>query len=183
MGKLYMSLKDFDKAMRTFQNITDAQPKYSEAYFYQANIMEMTGKRSEAVKLHKKTLEITPEYVPSLNNLAFLYAEGMGNIEDAFGMAQKAKELAPANGSVTDTLGWVLYKKSEFDESIKYLSEAIRYLPEEPSIRYHLGLAYLKKGNTEKAAEQLNNAIRFGKEISFPEIKDAKMAILSMKMD
>ncbi len=172
--KTYISVKDYEKALEISNNLEKSHPKNASAYFFQANIMEITGKKESAVKKHEKVLELSPDFILSLNNLAYLYAEGHGPMDKAVVMAQKAKKLSPKSGSITDTLGWVLYKKGSYDEAVKYFIEAIQYLPDNPSIQYHLGLAYLKKGMRDEAREQLKNAIRLGSKGSFPEIDDAR---------
>jgi len=111
----------------------------------------------------------------------YLYVDGYGSIGEAIDMAHKAKRLAPKNGSVTDTLGWVLFKSGNYEEALRYLIESTYYLPGNPTIRYHLALAYLKKGMVEKAEKQLKNAIRLGNPSPFPELNDAKKILEGLK--
>jgi putative PEP-CTERM system TPR-repeat lipoprotein len=180
LGKAYVATRDFQQALRIFRDVEKSNPGYAPAYFLQASTLEMMGKKEKAIKKYKRTLELFPSNVFSLNNLAYLYAEGYGPVEEAVKLAKKAKELAPRNGSITDTLGWVLYKSGNYDEAIKAFIEATYYLPEEPTVRYHLGLAYLKKGMNARAAEQLKNAIRLGRVTPFPEIDDAQKLLESI---
>lgn len=119
--------------------------------------------------------------MPSLNNLAYLYAEGYGPIDEAVDMANRAKKLAPKNGKVADTLGWILYKKGNYDEALKNFIEATYSIPGDPTIRYHLGLTYLKKGITDKAEEQLKNAVHLGASSKFPDLNDAQKILESLK--
>jgi putative PEP-CTERM system TPR-repeat lipoprotein len=174
LGKTYISLKDYGKALEISDKLEKSESISASAYFYQASVLEITGKKESAVKKHKKVLELSPDFIPSLNNLAYLYAEGYGPIDQAIVMAQKAKKLSPESASITDTLGWALYKKGSYDDAVKYFNEAIQYIPDNPSIQYHLGLAYLKKGMRVKAEEHLNNAVRLGSTESFPEINDVR---------
>jgi Tfp pilus assembly protein PilF len=132
------------------------------------------GKRKEAVGKHEKALKLSPDYAPSLNNLAYLYAEGFGPLDKAHEMAKRAREIAPKDGSVADTLGWLLFKKDKYEEALRYFEEALRYLPEEPTIHYHVGLAYLKVGNTDKSKSQLEQSILLGQKSDFPEADTAE---------
>ena len=174
LGKTYAATENFQKALETFKGIEKFNPYYAPAYFLQANTLERMGRKKDAVEKHLKTLKLSPDYIPSLNNLAYLYAEGYGPVEEAVKLAQRAKKLAPENGSITDTLGWALFNKGDYDDALKQFIEATYYLPGEPAIRYHLGLAYLKKGMNNKAMEQLKNAIRIGRQSAFPEMESAK---------
>jgi len=181
IGNAYVQIKDYEKALNTFDEIAKSNPEYAPSYFFQANIMELMGKRKAAVGKHERALEISPDYAPSLNNLAYLYAEGFGPIDKAHEMAKRAKQIAPKDGSVTDTLGWILFKKGEYNEALKYFLEASTYLPEEPTIQYHLGLVYLKKGMDDNAKTHLEDAIRIGTKRQFTELEDAQRLLAGLK--
>ncbi|HDH53598.1 MAG TPA: tetratricopeptide repeat protein, partial [Nitrospirae bacterium] len=177
LGKIYASTENFQKALETFKEVEKFKPYYAPVCFLLANTLEKMGRKKDAVGKHLKTLKLSPDYIPSLNNLAYLYAEGYGPVEEAVKLAQRAKKLAPENGSITDTLGWALFNKGDYDDALKQFIEATYYLPGEPAIRYHLGLAYLKEGMNDKAEEQLKNAVRLGRGSDFSELKDAEKAL------
>jgi putative PEP-CTERM system TPR-repeat lipoprotein len=174
IGRIYVSMKEFQKAIEIFKELERSNPKYVPAYFYQAQILEQKGQKKEAAEKYGKLLEMSPNYAPALNNLAYLFIEGNGPIDKAVEMAQKAKRIAPRDGGLTDTLGWALYHAGKYDDAVTYLIEATYYLPGEPAIRYHLALAYLKKGMQDKAEEQLKNSIRLGRISPFPEFQEAQ---------
>ena len=181
LGRTFTASKDYRKALEIFKEIEKSKPDDAPAYFFQANVLEMMGRKRDAVKKHIETLALSPDYIPSLNNLAYLYAEGYGPVEEAVDLAERARKLAPENGNIIDTLGWVFFNKGDYDNALKYLIEATYYLPGEPAIRYHLGLTYLKKGMNGKAEEQLKNAIRLGRQSNFSEIKAAEQALEEIK--
>jgi Tfp pilus assembly protein PilF len=72
-------------------------------------------------------LAIEPDHVQSLSYLAFSMAELNQTLPEAEKLARHASELAPKDGYVLDTLGWVLYKQKKFSESIKVLEKAHQY--------------------------------------------------------
>jgi len=180
-GNAYVQMKDYTRAMDIFDGLQKKYPNLAPPYFFQGSALEMMGKTEAAVKRHEKALEISPDYAPSLNNLAYLYAEGQGNIEKAVELARRAKKIVPGDGNITDTLGWTLFKKGNYDEALEYFLEALSYLPEEPTIRYHLGLAYHKKGMEAPAREQLEKAILLGKKSHFHEIDEARDVLEGLK--
>ncbi len=180
IARTYVSLNESETAMGLLEETGQSNPGYVPAYYFHSIILEKAGKKEAAIEKHKRVLELSPDYIPSLNNLAYLYADGYGPIEKAVKMAQKAKELAPESGSVTDTLGWTLYKNADYSGALKQFIEATHYLPGEPTIRYHLGLAYIEKGMDVKAEEQLKNAVRLGRKTSFPELEETKKILEGM---
>lgn len=180
-GRVYLTAGEYKKAMDVFKGIEKSNSEYAPAYFFQATVLELEGRKEAAVERHKKALEYSPDYVPSLNNLAYLYTEGYGPLEKAVEMAQKAKKSAPRDGRVSDTLGWAYYKTGNYDEALKNFKEAVYYLPDEAAIHYHFGLAYMKKNMNDRAEKEFNDAIRLGYQTSFPELKDAQAALERVK--
>jgi len=65
-------------------------------------------------------------------------------------MIRKALGIEPDNGAYIDSLGWLYFKQGRFQEAIKELERA-SILFKDPVIFDHLGDAYLKTGDTEKA--------------------------------
>ena len=63
----------------------------------------------EAVREHgeayQKVLEIDKSFAPAANNLAWNYAESNSNLDTAFNLAQKARDLRPNDPAIADTLG------------------------------------------------------------------------------
>jgi putative PEP-CTERM system TPR-repeat lipoprotein len=181
IGRIYISMKELQKASEIFEELERSTPKYVPAFFYQAQILEQKGQKKDAAEKYNELLKLSPNYAPALNNLAYLFIEGYGPIDKAVEMSQKAKKLMPGDGGTTDTLGWALYHAGKYDEALTYLIEATYYLPGEPAVRYHLALVYLKKGIQDKAEEQLKNSIRLGRISPFSELQEAQANLSGMK--
>ena len=105
-------------------------------------------------------------------NLAYMLASRGENLNEALGLAQKAKEKSPNSPGIMDTLGWVYYQKGLYDNAIGEFNDSIAQLPDNATIRYHLGLAYHKKGEKEKAREALEKALSL--DGSFEGAEDAR---------
>ncbi|OPX18673.1 MAG: hypothetical protein BZ151_13495, partial [Desulfobacca sp. 4484_104] len=93
------------------------------------------------MKSYEDALQVNAEFVPAMNNLAWLYAEHGGNIDRALSLAEDAKRLRPDDPRITDTLGWIYYKKNIFTRAAVYLREAAEKLGDNPVVHYHLGMA------------------------------------------
>ena len=59
----------------------------------------------------------------------------------------------PENGAFLDSLGWVFYKQGKFTEAVITLESANQQLPNSVEILMHLGDAYNKTGEPEKARQ------------------------------
>ena len=53
-----------------------------------------------------------------------------------------------------DTLAWVYVKKGLNDSAIQIYNGLVRKYPNEPVLRYHLGVALLQKGQAEEAKSE-----------------------------
>ena len=138
------------------RSLEEALKKYSqntELLFQHAIMLDRLGKKEAMIAQMKKVLEIAPDHVQSMSYLAFTMAEQNQNLSEAEKLARHASELAPQDGYVLDTLGWVLFKQKKFSESIKVLEKAYQYQPSASIIAEHLADAYSMQLKTEKAKE------------------------------
>ncbi len=104
-------------------------------------------------------MKINPNFAPAANNLAYLLAETGENVDVALNLAQSVKQQFPDDPSISDTLGWVYYKKNIFSRAVVYLKEANEKITDNPTMRYHLGMAYYKNGDKENARRELKKAV------------------------
>jgi tetratricopeptide (TPR) repeat protein len=142
-------------------------------------IYESEKNLDKAQEFYEKVLKINPNFPPAANNLAYLYAERGGNIDVALNLAQKAKEQAPDDPNISDTLGWIYYKKNVPGRAVVYLKEAAEKLPNQELIRYHLGMAYFKNGNRDLAIKELNQALKI--DPKFQGADEAKATLNALK--
>jgi len=122
-------------------------------------IYEKQGKYDLAENHYKKALEINPEYISAMNNLAFFYAEQGKELNKALDLAGKAKEKANNAPAVMDTLGWVYYKKELYESAVREFQGCVEKIPGNPIFQYHMGLAYYKIGEYVKAETALKKAL------------------------
>ncbi len=161
-ASLYIRKGEDDRAITIYEDIVRDNPRYIQAVFAEGSLYDRMGKKEDSVKKYRQVLKVTENYVPALNNLAYLYAEGYGRREDALKLAFRAYSITPFNGSVMDTLGYVLLQNDRADEAVKMLEKAALLLPDNPTIRYHLALAYRENGNPGAARKNLEKAIAAG---------------------
>jgi tetratricopeptide (TPR) repeat protein len=124
---------------------------------------------------YQKALKINPKFLPAANNLAYLYADSGENIDEALNLAKMAKGQAPEDPHISDTLGWVYYKKNIYSRAIVYLKEANEKISNHPILRYHLGMAYYKNGDKELAKSELKKALNLDPQ--FPGSDEARETI------
>ena len=119
-------------------------------------------KQKETLKArdaYEKLLAKNPDFAPALNNLAYLYAEKLNDVDKAYELARKARDLRP-DPSITDTLGWVLYKKGDYQEALGLLQESAGKLAQNADAQFHLGMASYMMGQTEVARVAFQEALK-----------------------
>jgi len=84
-------------------------------------------------------------------------------------LAERAHEKMPDNPAIADTLGWIYYKKGLYLKAIGLFQNALRQSPQSVPIRYHLAMAYLKKGEKKLAKKELETIIKSPLDSSYKE--------------
>jgi Flp pilus assembly protein TadD len=179
LGGFYVRTNKTDKALAEYSTAIQKDPNSLSALMALGIIYDSQKKYDQAKAFYQKALKINPRFPPAANNLAYLYAELGENIDVALSLASSAKEQFPDDPHISDTLGWIYYKKNVFGRASTYLKEASEKVPDNPVIRYHLGMAYFKGGNKELAREELTKALSLG--TKFPGAEEAKATLQALK--
>lgn len=150
----------------------DTRVRLELAQTYQAS-----GALDDAVREYERVLQVQPDSLIALNNLAWLYGERGDPRGEA--LARQAFEMAPQAGPVADTLGWILLKSGKTDEGLKILVEAHDLDKKNPEIEYHLGAALLRAGKKVEARRALESAIEAGN--AAPWVSQARQLLAEIK--
>jgi Flp pilus assembly protein TadD len=88
--------------------------------------------------------------------------EEMGKVDEALQMFEQARAAAPDNGWIANSLGHLLLVRGRVDESIPHLEVAGERLPTVGFVRNNLGVAYERRGDLTRAAEEYRAAVENG---------------------
>ena len=113
IGNVYFQKKDYKAALEEYRKAESLKSGYLPALFHQGSVLHTMGRKKEAILKYQKALSLSQNHIPTLNNLAYLYAEDNNNLAMALQLAAKAYTLAPTDGYVQDTLGFVLLKNGK----------------------------------------------------------------------
>ena len=122
--------------------------------------------------IYEKLLSVAPNFPLALNNLAVLYSEHLGQVDKAYDLAKRGREAAPNEPSLADTLGWILFKKGDYDNALRLLQESAGKLPDMAQIQFHAGMAHYMMGEEGPARIALQKAADAVKD--FPEKDEAR---------
>jgi Flp pilus assembly protein TadD len=147
-----------DEAVRVLSETAQKNPSDSNLWFRSGVIFEKLQRWDDARKAYENALRIDGDNALVKNNLAWLLAEHGGNIDLALKLAQQAKERLYDNPQVTDTIGWVYYKKGIYKTAQEYLKQSVDKEQKNATFQYQLGMAEWKLGNRKEARQSLLNA-------------------------
>ena len=111
-----ISEESYQKEKKRIENklLIEKNPKHTPTYMLLALAYERKNQFKDAVETYRKILNYSPRFAPAANNLAWLIAEKVnGDLDEALRFAQIAKEILPKQSSVSDTLGWIHFKRKK----------------------------------------------------------------------
>lgn len=148
---LLMQDERYHGVVKTASQGLALDPDHGRLRFNRAVALDKLGRWPEAEKDLILYIQKHPNDANALNYLGYTWAERNENLEEAWKLLQRAIQLAPGDGFITDSLGWVLFRLNRLKESLEYMREAVRLEPKDATIQEHLGDVLNALGQTEKA--------------------------------
>ncbi|PJZ86378.1 tetratricopeptide repeat protein [Leptospira harrisiae] len=156
-GLAYFQLAKYKESVHDFTEAIQLDPKNYNYYFYRATAFDKLKQFGEVESDLKTTLSLNPNASNAMNYLGYLYAEKDINPEEASQLLNQAVSLEPDNPAYQDSLGWVLFRKKDFNRALLHLnfaaSLALERGFEDPVIYEHLGDVYLAKKDPVNALQ------------------------------
>lgn len=179
LAKLYVSAGREHEALDRLNGLLSKTNNLA-AYMQLGAIQESLTNYPAARDAYEKALAINPDFGPVINNLSYLYSERLGNLDKGYELAEKARQLAPRDPFTADTLGWVLYRRGEYQRALGLLLESASKMPGQPEIQLHLGLVQYMLGDESGARSALEQATNSTEEFSSKEEAGRHLAILAI---
>lgn len=152
----------YEEAIDTASQGLAISPDNSELRFNRAMAYDKLNVWSKAEEDLRLYIERNPNDAHALNYLGYTWAEKNIYLEESRQLLERAAQLAPEDGFVTDSLGWVLYRLKDYKESLTRMKKAVRLEPTDPTIHEHLGDVFSALGEKEKALEIWKKALELG---------------------
>jgi len=127
----------------------DEQPDDDDARWLLAAAYLEKGMFEEAISQYEQLAKDVPDDPAIHNNLAWSYLQ-VGD-ERARAHAELAFKLAPNEGEVSDTLGWILVSGDDLERGLSLLRDAHLLMPGKPSSTYRLAVALSRSGAEDEA--------------------------------
>ncbi len=128
-------------------------PDNVKMHFRLGVIVDKLGDKEACIEQMKRVIALDPKHANALNYLGYTYAELGRDLDEAESLVKRALSHMPDDGYITDSLGWVHYKKGNYHQALTHLKKAVELVPDDPVILEHLGDTYLKLGDRESAVK------------------------------
>lgn len=113
---------------------------------------------AQADREFQRAIELNPKYATAHQWYAE-YLAALGRYDEAIGVMQRARDLAPLEPIIAADLGWVYYLARRPDEAIAQLTQTIEREPDFAPAHWFLALAYAQKGSLAQAISAASTAV------------------------
>jgi tetratricopeptide (TPR) repeat protein len=181
LAQIYSSANQNKDALDMLKLALGNNPKNVSALMLEGIIQANQKNYQAAADAYEQLLAINPQYSPALNNLAWIYCDNLGDLNKAFELAQRARQLLPNDPSTADTLGWVFFRKGDYTSAVNLFQDSANALSDNPEVQFHLGIAHYMLADETVARDALQSALDLHKD--FPERSECQDCLSVLNID
>lgn len=164
LGTFYEEMGDFESAEKYIKQAVEIEPDNSRYLFRLGVVYDKGNNKQASMDAMRKVIELDPKHANAMNYLGYTYADLGQNLDEAERLIKEALKHKPNDGYITDSLGWVYYKKGQFDKALKYLKKAVELVPDDPIMLEHMGDAYIKLNDKPNALKYYQKSLNVKEE-------------------
>jgi tetratricopeptide (TPR) repeat protein len=164
IAQIYSQAKLYPKAEEVIQKalaLSNDPDDQEYARFMLGSVYEREKKYDLAEEQFRKVLAVDPLNDAAANYLGYMLADRGVRLDESVKYIKDALKIEPNNGAYLDSLGWAYHKMNRNDMAKAPLEKAVELIPNDPTIREHLGYVYLGLGEKAKALEEWEHALKF----------------------
>ncbi|NOT27590.1 MAG: TIGR03790 family protein [Acidobacteria bacterium] len=163
---------DMVAARKAVAEALQVAPKFVNALVMAAAMDEAAGQIDAAASGYRQVLELEPDNVLALNNLAFSLAVHRKMPAEGLPFARRAVNAAPSNPSVIDTLAWIQHLLGDDAGAAKLMEQVVKSNTLNPDLRLHAAIIFAGAGQRTQAQTQLTIALKLNPALAKnPEVK------------
>ncbi|WP_291327881.1 tetratricopeptide repeat protein [Desulfovibrio sp. UCD-KL4C] len=180
IGDIYAAQHEIKKGIIKFENVVKKDETNPAPLFIIGLLYEKENNYKKAKDTYSRLLVKFPEFKLAANNLAYLLAEHFSDNAADIAQALKFAKIAASsqNPEALDTLGYVLYLKGDYEESLHVLNTALQIAPDFSAAVYHKALVFSRNGKKDEAKKMLTNLLKT--QDNFPEKQQVKSLLVRL---
>ncbi len=161
LANYYKSKLLYHKSLKIYKKILDDYDSNDRDLFLYASNLDKLGRWKEAKVLFLELLKKNPHDTFTLNYVSYKLAIKNQELELALNLIKKALTIDPNNGYFLDTLGWVEYKRNNFNSAVYFLEKSVSILPRSAEVIDHLGDCYFMLNRRNEAIFEWKKALKY----------------------
>ncbi|HHO75487.1 MAG TPA: tetratricopeptide repeat protein [Deltaproteobacteria bacterium] len=110
-----------------------------EIGYHLATELDIAGRRDEALEIASELLDRNPKDPIALNFIGYVWADQGINLDQAHDMIKEALDMKPDDPYILDSMAWVLFRKNQSVQALKYMEKALEQLDTDPIMLEHMG--------------------------------------------
>jgi Flp pilus assembly protein TadD len=135
-------------------------PEDTQFLFYLGDLAQVKGDAVTAERRYRQILDIDPNHVLTLNNLAMLLVQQKQS--GATELAERALRAAPDQPSLLDTLAQALAADNKLPKAIEAQKRAVALAADEGALRLGLARLLVQSGDKAQAKAELDKLAALG---------------------
>jgi tetratricopeptide (TPR) repeat protein len=176
-----VAANDPDGAVSEYQTALKLAPAEPQLVADAARLYEQQGRIDSAIAGYEALYQKNPQVRQfAANNLAMLlvtYKKDEASLDRARDLTSNF--VTSGNGMLLDTVGWVRFKRGEYQDALPTLERAMEQSPDSKQIRFHLAMTQLRLGLRDRARTNLEAALT-GSD-NFEGAEEARTVLASLK--
>jgi tetratricopeptide (TPR) repeat protein len=156
-AQLLISLDRYDEGLALYEKAITYRPDNQSLILGRAELLLQVGRQDEAIVEYRAAAKRWPGSAMALNALGYTLADRTDQYEEAEKLIRKALAMNPQSPAIIDSLGWVLYKLDQSEESLAELQRAFEGM-NDPEIAAHLVEVLAELERRDEALKLLESA-------------------------
>jgi len=166
----YSAVNQHDRAEECAAKLLMHHSQAPNVHYFRGTLFGFQKERTEAAREYQQELQLSPQHVPAMVELALVQIDDFKPAEAAL-LAERAVALDPKNYRAHYALGRALFETDSLQESAHHLETAKQLAPDSAPIRFALAKAYRALGRTKEAEREsaVFLSLRAKEEVSAPQ--------------
>ncbi|HVT87395.1 MAG TPA: tetratricopeptide repeat protein [Tepidisphaeraceae bacterium] len=149
--------------------------------YFVAGLYHQIDQPQMTEQILQDVLKLDPNHPQAGNDLGYTWADAGKNLDRAESMIRSAVKAEPENTSYLDSLGWVLYKRSHFDQAAPIFEQASQPLEDaDPVVLDHMGDNLYRLGRAADARQSWQRSLqKMGDQPERKDLRDLRLILQS----
>jgi tetratricopeptide (TPR) repeat protein len=157
--RFHLNEISIDDAERAIAAANALDPQFVPAVFASATILERKNDFVSARRSYDSLLQQRPELLIAQRQLAILLSEKLPDDQRAEKLAMSLRQDFPDDPALLKVLGKIAYRRGEYREANRLLSNAATRQPGDSDLLYYLGMAQFHTKEAASAKTSLSRAL------------------------